>query len=513
MKITTSNLARKVNGKLIGPEKSINGIFTFLNQANSGDVVVRHWVDGKGIEIAAKRGVSCVVTQDPRGNTIETAKKLEIPLIITPKIEVANAFAIKWAVKNFAEDAVRVVVTGTNGKSTTTHMIYNILKEAGFSTYTNTDAKSEFNTLIDPVVAKQIAEFKGKNGKNIKAIVVEVSEVQGWLDKLMKDHAYLMTSAVDPNVLVLTNVALDHIGLVNSIEETFNEIYGAMRALWSKSEYSNDALPSPTDHRALNHPTEKSYAILNLDDLLVRKMGEMVKNGKNSENIDTVKLLFYGSDATKTVKPELKLGSAGIYYRDNLFLKTEELPFKSNHFIQNTMAAIGACVALNIDFKSIKSAVLSYKPLERRFSVLGTYPLIIDDFAHNPEGIIATIKSAAKMCEGILYVVFAIRGSRGESINLLNAEAVAKGLKGVNYALVVTSSVEAVDDANTVKSYEKDVVLDTLKENGLECVFHEKLHAALDYTVESADKIDTLLLIGAQGMDPASEVLKKIYEN
>ena len=64
---------------------------------------------------------------------------------------------LKWAVKNFAKESFRVVVTGTNGKSTTAHMIYRILTLAGYNTYTNTDAKSEFNTLIDPVVAVQIS--------------------------------------------------------------------------------------------------------------------------------------------------------------------------------------------------------------------------------------------------------------------------------------------------------------------------------------------------------------------
>ena len=118
-------------------------------------------------------------------------------------------------------------------------MIYTILKNAGYSTYTNTDAKSEFNTLIDPVVAKQIAEFESLTGERIQAMVVEVSEVQGWLDKLMKDHARLMTSAVDPDVLVITNISLDHIGLVNSIEETFNEIYGSLEAISSKMYQEN----------------------------------------------------------------------------------------------------------------------------------------------------------------------------------------------------------------------------------------------------------------------------------
>ncbi len=492
--ITTSYLANEVNGHLIGPEKSITGIFTFLNQAKEGDVVVRHWIDESGIEIAVKKGVSCLVTQNPRGKAIKTAEKFGLPIIITSKIESANAFAIKWAVKNFANDSLRVVVTGTNGKSTTAHMIYSILVNAGYSTYTNTDAKSEFNTLIDPVVSKQISEFEHLNGEKIEAMVVEVSEVQGWLDNLMKDHACLMTSAVDPHVLVLTNVSLDHIGLVNSIEETFNEIYGSLEAISSRSDENS------------NSKLKKSYAVLNSDDPLLREMGKLV------EKEESVKLSFYGSIPDRSLNQNLTLKSDGIYMGENLFLKKEELPFKSKHFIQNTMAAIGACLALNIDFNVIKTAVSSYKPLERRFTVLSSDPLIIDDFAHNPDGIIATIKSASKMCKGVLYLVFAIRGSRGELINYLNAEAVVKGLEGIDHAIAVTGSVEAVDSSNTVKSIEKDVVIKTMKENGLNYVFHQKLYSALDYTLRSAGKNDTILLIGAQGMDPAGEILRMILK-
>ena len=123
----------------------------------------------------------------------------------------------------------------------------------------------------------------------------------------------------------------------------------------------------------------------------------------------------------------------------------------------------------------IKQGISSYKQLERRFAILGKNPLIIDDFAHNPDGIVATIKSAAKMCENTLYIVFAIRGSRGSKINELNSEALVNGVKGLDHNIILTSSAEAVDNANTVKQSEKDIVLKTLKENHLEYEYIDKL--------------------------------------
>lgn len=65
-----------------------------------------------------------------------------------------------------------------------------------------------------------------------------------------------------------------------------------------------------------------------------------------------------------------------------------------------------------------------------------------------------------------------------------------------------------VDDANLVQSSEKKIFTDILKERGLDYVFFEKLTDALKYVLESSAKTDTILLIGAQGMDPANNILK-----
>lgn len=488
--LTTSYLAEKTDGKLIGDNIAITGIFNILKDSKKGDVVIRHRIDEIGVKMASEMGVSCIVTQDISKKAIEVSKTLNLPIIICDKIEKANAFALKWAIGKFARDTLRIVVTGTNGKSTTAHMIYNILQEAGYRTYTNTDSQSEFNTLIDPMVAKQIAEFPGE----MDAMVIEVSEVQGWMDRIMKDHAHLMTTTIEPQMVVLTNVSLDHIGLVNSIDDAFNEISGAIR------DFKGD------------------YVILNNEDHLIKRMAEIVPS--------SVTVTFYGAESElefrkggskirkggKDFSEDLnEVHNGGIFYQGKLILHEDKLPFKSPHFIQNTLAAVRAALELKIDPQIISSAVSSYQALDRRFNILYKDPIIIDDFAHNPDGIRATIKSSIQLNHGKIYLVSAIRGSRGETINKVNAEAVADGINSVDHFLIITSSEEVVDHANLVLSSEKKVFTDVLKERGIEYVFYNKLVDALKFALESSKKSDTILLIGAQGMDPARDLLKEMF--
>lgn len=466
--LTTIYLTNQVKGKLIGKNININGIFNILKDSKKGDVVIRHRIDETGVKIASKNGVSCIVTQNPSGNAVKTAELLSLPLIICDRIELANLFAIKWAVKKFANNALNIVITGTNGKSTTAHIIYTILNEAGYKTYTNTDSKSEYNTLIDPMVAKQIAEFPDQ----IEAMVIEVSEVQGWLNRKMDNHAQLMSSAINPEILVFTNVSLDHIGLVNSVEESFKEISETLKGF------------------------NGNYVILNYEDQLIRSMEKLTPS--------TAEVMFYGSNS------ELKYQNKGIYYNDHIILTENELPFKSPHFIQNILAAVRVAIALDIDTNIIKHAVSSYKPLNRRFNILYENPFIIDDYAHNPDGIKSTIESAAQMTDGELYLVSAIRGSRGVPINQANSEAIVDSLKNVNHHLIITSSVDVVDQANMVQSSEKKIFTETIEENNLNYIFYEKLFNALKHVVKVSKKSDIILLIGAQGMDPAKDVLKKV---
>ncbi|KZX13507.1 Mur ligase family protein [Methanobrevibacter filiformis] len=495
--LTLSDLSKEISGEIVGITNDLkynkfSGVFTVLNSATKGDIVIRHRIDEKGIEIAKNKDVLAIICENPQIKTIETANSLNFPLIIVGKIEIANAFALKYTIDKFAPNSKKVVISGTNGKSTTSHLIYHILKHSHFNSFTNTDAKSEFNTLIDPMVSKLLVDYS-KINPNPDFLVIEVSEVQGWLNKLMKDHAAIMVDAVNPDVGVVTNIAMDHIGLVNSIEEVFDETSGVAKAI------------------------KKGTLVLNYDDLLVRSL-----NGLSSDNIDNF-FFFYGKNSKKLNN----LKTSYLYYDTNKniilynyeeILKLEELPFKSKHFILNVLAAISACISLDMAINDIVEGVKSYTPLKRRFSILNQNPLIIDDFAHNPEGIKETIKATSKLVNNTdLWIVSAIRGSRGIEINELNSKAIAESLNSLNsnvnnVNLLISSSEDIVDNLNVVHDKEREIFLNVLSDNNISSKFYNNLHDSLFDVYTNAKVQDVVLLIGAQGMDPASELLLNIMK-
>lgn len=468
------DLANSINGKIVGNanfflNQDFTGRFTLLNDSVKGDIVIRHWINGKGIEIAADKGIAALITQNPKDGAIEAAEELNFPLIICDKIELANAYALKWTVDNFSPNSTNIVITGTNGKSTTSHLIYHILDNAGYHVLTNTDSESEFNTLIDPMVSKLISDEVKSNGE-LDYLVIEVSEVQGWLGNLMKNHASLMSNALNPKVGVITNIAMDHIGLVNSIDEVFDEIYAVPQAIGN------------------------GITILNYDDELVRKL--------DADNP------FYWSMTNDDVDLYY---DEGIYYDYKLIIKKEDLPFTSGHFIQNILSAVGACINLGIDLSVINDGVKSYKALNRRFAKLNDKPLIIDDFAHNPDGIKNTINETTKLLKDNqrLYVACAIRGSRGVEINKLNVEALVEVLNE-DTNLFLSSSNDVVNNLNYVTPEERSVFFDILDSNDIDYRHFDNLVDCLSEVYALADEEDIILLIGAQGMDPAESLLKNI---
>ena len=164
-----------------------------------------------------------------------------------------------------------------------------------------------------------------------------------------------------------------------------------------------------------------------------------------------------------------------------------------------------------MDLNEIKNAVKSYRALNRRFAKLNDEPLIIDDFAHNPDGIRNTIGETIKLLEDNqkLYVVCAIRGSRGVEINQLNVEALVEVLTD-DTNLFLSSSNDVVNDLNYVTPQEKEVFFNVLDKNNVNYTHFDNLIDCLSHVYDLASENDIILLIGAQGMDPAESLLENI---
>lgn len=480
--INTLDLAKKIEGKLYGSNVELKGNFTFLNKASKNDIVIRHWINEKGIQIAKDKGVSCLITQNPQEDSVKVAMELGLPLIVTEHIEYATAYALKYSVNKYAKNAFKISVTGTNGKSTTTHLLFTIFSDLGFNTYTNTDAESEGNTLIDPRVSDELTDYYDKHG-DIDVIALEVSEVQGWDDKLMNNHSCQMINALCADVAIITNASFDHMNLVESFDELLYEIEGAARALTKQDK--------------------QTLLVLNYEDKNIKNMYNAVEGNPN------VKVMYFGDYDSNNLLDISYKENVGIFSKDELYIKYEDLPFTSYHFIQDIMAALAVCEYKSLNKKDVISSLKNYKPLARRFIKLRENPVIIDDFAHNPSGIHLTIENGAKLGEH-LYVIDAIRGSRGEDINKEIAEALVEILKQQNdYSLILTTSTDVVNHLNTVTDSELDVFTKVLNDNSISYELFDTLEESLISTFNQSNKSDVILLLGAQGMDPARTLLEQ----
>ena len=200
-----------------------------------------------------------------------------------------------------------------------------------------------------------------------------------------------------------------------------------------------------------------------------------------------------------------------IVYDDEEILSIDELPFKGSHFIQNILSAIGACISLGIKIEDIADGVKTYKALNRRFAKLNDEPQIYDDFAHNPDGIRATISETLKLLDENhkLHVACAIRGSRGVEINQLNVDALVESMDE-RIELYLSSSNDVVNDLNYVEDDEREVFFNTLNKNNIDYTHFDNLKDCLSEVIKNADENDIILLIGAQGMDPAESLLSDI---
>ena len=209
--------------------------------------------------------------------------------------------------------SIIISVTGSNGKTTTSSLIYHILKKSGLNVGLAGNIGNSFSFLI----AENEFDY----------VVLELSSFQ--LDNINHFNSFIS---------VLTNISPDHL---------------------ERYDYNFENYVDSKFKIVSNH-TKENYFVFNSDD---KKINSELKTRK----IKSTKISFSTTDNESSNKGCIKNQTININVNNNnLMIPIENLSLQGNHNIQNSMAAATVAKILNISDNNIRESLGNFKSIEHR---------------------------------------------------------------------------------------------------------------------------------------------------
>lgn len=271
-------------------------------------------------------------------------------------------------------------ITGTNGKTTITYLIKNMMDNIEWSTGLIGTIKNIIGDKVLPATRTTPESldlyylYDKMLAKNITQVVMEVSSHALDLKRVL---------GMEFQIAIFTNITQDHLDYHESLEEYLN----------AKCKLFEQLKPD-------------GYAIINLDD----------------KNSDKVIKASRGKVITYAIKKEADLRATNINLTSQgvSFEVQGKLNFSINmkltglFNVYNTLAAIGCGYARGLSEREIKIGLEGVKGVDGRFEIveMGQDFSIIVDYAHTPDGMENVFKTALELVEGRLFVVFGCGGDR-----------------------------------------------------------------------------------------------------
>lgn len=293
-----------------------------------------------------KEGVDLLVISSaiPKDNIeVQEAQKRQIPVIKRGQM-----------LASIVNSQKGIAVAGAHGKTTTTSMLYMVLEECG----------------VDPsFIAGGEIQGNLSNAKLGKGdyFVVEADE---------SDASFL---ELQPYVAVVTNIENDHLDFYKSVD----------RIKKAFTQFLIQVNPA-------------GFAVLYGDDPRIKEIVQKINT----------KTILYGEDENNdyyfTDWTPKGMGSCFELYNRSGHVGTVQLSVPGKHNAINATATVAAAMELGQDFEKICQALKKFAGAIRRFQVLGSVNgvTVVDDYAHHPTEIMATIDAALETDHGRVVVVF-----------------------------------------------------------------------------------------------------------
>ncbi len=238
--------------------------------------------------------------------------KYDNPVVVKAKelgIKVINEVEMAYS---FLDKSVNIIgVTGSNGKTTTTTLISEFMKNSFDNVYLGGNIGIPLSNFVCDI-------------KPNSYLVLEIS-----------DHQLCDMYDFKTNVSVLTNITPTHLDFHKSYE-----VY------------------QMTKKKIFNNHTSDDLAVINKDDEVSMKITDDIKSAKVYYGHDKTNLAYYDED--------------GIYYDGKLVIKLDDIILKGKHNYQNIMGAIIAVKKYGVTDEVIQKVLKEFKGVEHRLEYVGT---------------------------------------------------------------------------------------------------------------------------------------------
>lgn len=346
-----------------------------------------------------------------------------------------------------------IAVSGTHGKTTTTSMVTMIMLEAG----------------VDPTV--HIGGELGAIGGNTKigGSKYFISEACEYVESFLKFHPFLA---------IVLNIELDHVDYFKDIEHI-------------KSSFLKFVSLIPSN----------GYLVVCADDenaayLLDKVSCNRITYGINSEN---------SMWKAKEITFDQHGCASYSLIHNNEVVDTIKLNVPGIHNVSNSLAAIASCSAMGCSLNDIKQGLYKFSGANKRFETKGIvdHIWVIDDYAHHPSEVRATLKAAKNSAHTKLWCVFQPHTYTRTKAFI---EDFAHSFDDAD--AVIVSDIYAAREKDTGEIHARDLA-DRINSVDRKAVYINDFNDIVDFLDRYAAPGDIILTMGAGDISKVGEMFLK----
>lgn len=346
---------------------------------------------------AISAGATAILTDRAGEVLIRSGGSVAVPILVVSRPEVDLGHLAHWFYGDPMRSMHAVGVTGTNGKSTTTTLLYEIWRAAGFTSGLMGTLSIEMPGVSLPAgrtteSADEIARNCAQMSQlHVRSLAMEVSSHGLVLNRLNGAHF----AAVG-----FTNLSQDHLDFHGDMESYFQ----------AKSR--------------LFHQEFSDRAFINIDDEHGARLSEMI-------SLEVISLSTRNPRASWTVADLEKCGAGNrLRLRGPGGIMIEsEIGLIGSHNVENYLMAVALAVDSGVDplvIEEVSPRLVGASGRMERVDIGQTF-LAFVDYAHSPDAVERVLKSLRENVKGRVIAVLGCGGDRDKSKRPLMGQALIDG--------------------------------------------------------------------------------------